>query len=121
MSARTSVAVASGPATMKLACFVDTAAPPTRVPLSFAASIMAAAWPPGGFLNTLPQLGSASGWVRLRHARARSIDARIASPAPGRSASVAAVTIASAGKADLRYEKAAASAETDTARPSRSW
>ena len=83
MSARTSLAVASGPATMKLACFVDTAAPPTRVPLSFAVSIVAAACPPGGFLNTLPQLGSASGWVRLRHARARLIEARIASPAAG--------------------------------------
>ena len=80
----------------------ETTAPPTRVPLSSAVSIIAAACLPGGFLNTLPQFGSASGCVRLRHDRARSIDARIASAAPGESATVAAVTIASSGRRDRR-------------------
>ena len=102
ISSHTSSAAAPGPATMKFACFVETCAPPTCVPFSPASSINFAACSPGGFLNTLPQLGSASGWVRRRHDRASSISARIAPGSPGRSATVTPVTTESAGSDDRR-------------------
>ena len=39
---------------------------------------------PAGFVNTLPQFGSASGWVRRRQSRASSIRARISGALPRR-------------------------------------
>ena len=58
-----------------------------------ASSISRAACPPGGFLNTLPQFGSASGCVRRRQSRASSMPRRIAAGSLGSSRSVAPTTI----------------------------
>ncbi len=62
-SASRSAAVASPSLRMKFACLSETAAPPIRNPLSPARSISSAAWPPGGFVNTEPQLQAPIGWL----------------------------------------------------------
>ena len=76
----------AGRATMKFACFGDTRrAPDSRAPSRPRPRSAGPRGLPRGFVNTLPQFGSASGWVRRRHSRASSIAARIA-PAVARSA-----------------------------------
>src|SRR5690606_30884801 len=64
--ARTSAAVAPPRFTMKFPCTGEICAPPTRRPLSPAASISRPAWSPGGFFHTEPNDGWSIGWVARR-------------------------------------------------------
>ena len=64
--ASTSSAGPPSSAWMKLACFVDTSAVPSRRPLQPAASIRRPAESPGGLVNTEPALWP-PGWLARRH------------------------------------------------------
>jgi len=103
---------------MKFACLVEIDAAPTRRPLPPASSISRAAWSPCGFLNTLPQFGSASGCVRRRQSRASSIRARISAGSPPPRRTVAPTTTPSGARAERRYENPASLAGTRRLDPS---
>ena len=64
---------------MKFACLSETWAPPMRWPLRPARSMSSAACPPGGFVNTEPQLQAPIGWLAWRFSRSRLIDSVLAS------------------------------------------
>ena len=72
---------APGSATKKLACFSETTAPPTRMPLQPAASMRRPAESPGGLVNTEPAF-CPPGWCSRRH---RTISSMRAAHAPGSS------------------------------------
>ena len=73
---------------MKLACFVETCAPPTVKPLSPHDSISRAAWSPGGLRKTLPALGRLSGCVATRRSSSAFMRAIAVAPSPGANAKV---------------------------------
>ncbi len=81
MSARTSSARPPLSAWMKLACFSETCAVPSRKPFRPAASISRPAESPGGLMNTEPAL-EPPGWCSRRHRTMLGHSARSASASP---------------------------------------
>src|SRR6185312_6201369 len=77
--------------TMKLACFIDTSAPPIAWPLRPQLSMSRAAWSPGGLRNTLPALGSDSGCVAMRLPSSALMSVRACAVSPNAKRNHAAV------------------------------